>query len=151
MQQLETTRFGTIEVHPDSVFTFPQGIIQLEGFEHCTRYTLFHEEGSSSVVHYLQSMDDPDLSFTVVDPAVLNVDYQLELSDEECALLNVEEGDAVDVLLMVYRSLIVDGEEIKQEPHIKAQTKSPLIVNTAKRVGFQKVGLKSRLVFTNED
>jgi flagellar assembly factor FliW len=147
--QLETTRFGTIEVNPESVFTFPKGIIQLEGFEDCTRYTLFHEEGSTSPLHYLQSLDDPELSFTLIDPAILSVDYKISLSDDECELLHFEEGDVVEVMLMVYRPLHVEGEEVTQDPHIKAQTRSPLVVNVNKRLGFQKIGLNSRLIFTN--
>ena len=65
------------------------------------------------------------------------------------ALLSVEEGDVVDVLLMVYRPLVVKGESVEQESSIKAQTRAPLIVNISKRLGFQKTGLRSRLVFTN--
>jgi len=149
MQQFETSHFGTIEYNPESVITFPKGIIQLDGFEQCTRYVLFHEEASSGVFHYLQSLDDAELSFTVVDPSLLSIDYEVTLSDEESALLKVEEGDEVDLLLMVYRPFVIDGEEVKQDADVKAQTKSPLIINTSKLIGFQKIGLSSRLVFTN--
>lgn len=149
MQQFETTHFGTIEYNPESVITFPKGIIQLDGFEQCTRYVLFHEEASSGVFHYLQSLDDAELSFTVVDPSLLSIDYEVTLSDEESALLKVEEGDEIDLLLMVYRPFVIDGEEVKQDADVKAQTKSPLIINTSKLIGFQKIGLSSRLVFTN--
>jgi flagellar assembly factor FliW len=149
MQQFETSHFGTIEYNPESVITFPKGIIQLDGFEQCTRYVLFHEEASSGVFHYLQSLDDAELSFTVVDPSLLSIDYEVTLSDEESALLKVEEGDEIDLLLMVYRPFVIDGEEVKQDADVKAQTKSPLIINTSKLIGFQKIGLSSRLVFTN--
>jgi flagellar assembly factor FliW len=149
MQQFETSHFGTIEYNPESVITFPKGIIQLDGFEQCTRYVLFHEEASSGVFHYLQSLDDAELSFTVVDPTLLSIDYEVTLSDEESALLKVEEGDEIDLLLMVYRPFVIDGEEVKQDADVKAQTKSPLIINTSKLIGFQKIGLSSRLVFTN--
>jgi len=147
--QLETSKFGTITVQPESVLTFPKGIIQLPGFEDCTRYSLFHNEEGAGVVHYLQSLDNPDVSFAVVDPSVVSVDYQIALSDEESALLKVEEGDVVDVLLMVYRPLVVKGDAVEQDGSIKAQTRAPLVLNTTKRLGFQKTGLRSRLVFTN--
>ena len=97
--QFETTHFGTITVNPESVITFPKGIIQLPGFEKCTRYSLFHNEESARVVHNLQSLDNPEISFAVVDPSVVSVDYQIALSDAESALLEVEEGDVVDDLL----------------------------------------------------
>ncbi len=147
--QFETTNFGTITVNPESVITFPKGIIQLPGFEGCTRYSLFHNEEGVGVVHYLQSLDNPEVSFAVVDPSVVSVDYEISLSDEESALLDVAEGDSIELLLMVYRTLVVNGDSVEQDSSIKAQTRAPLVVNTTKRLGFQKTGLRNRLVFTN--
>ena len=151
MQELNTSRFGVISYNPDNAITFPKGIIQLEGYENCTSYHLFHEEDGNRVLHYLQSLDDPELSFTLVDPTFLNIDYDLELSDDETQLMQVEQGgdDELVIMLMVYRPVVVEGEEVTTAEEIKAQTQSPLIINITKRVGIQKVGLRGRLVFTN--
>jgi len=151
MQELNTSRFGVISYNPENAIIFPKGIIQLEGYEDCTSYHLFHEEDGNRVLHYLQSLDDPELSFTLVDPTFLNIDYDLELSDEETELMKVQ-GDGEDelvIMLMVYRPVVVEGAEVKTSEEIKAQTQSPLIINISKRVGIQKVGLRGRLVFTN--
>jgi len=154
MQELNTSRFGVISYNPENAISFPAGIIQLEGYENCTSYHLFHEEDGNRVLHYLQSLDDPDLSFTLVDPTFLNIDYDLELSDEETSLLQVEshDDDSTDelvIMLMVYRPVVVEGEQVTTSAEIKAQTQSPLIININKRIGIQKVGLRGRLVFTN--
>lgn len=150
MKEFSTSRFGVITYNPETVITFPSGLIKLEGYEHCTSYHLFHDESGNRVLHYLQSLDDPELSFTLVDPSLLNVDYDLALSDEESAALNVDEGDEVTILLMVYRALNVsESDEVTSSDQIKAQTQSPLILNINKRLGIQKVGLRGRLVFTN--
>ena len=151
MQELNTSRFGVISYNPENAIIFPKGIIQLEGYENCTSYHLFHEEDGNRVLHYLQSLDDPELSFTLVDPTFLNIDYDLELSDEETELMKVQ-GDGSDelvIMLMVYRPVVVEGAEVKTSEEIKAQTQSPLIINISKRVGIQKVGLRGHLVFTN--
>jgi flagellar assembly factor FliW len=149
MKEFETTRFGVISYNPENVISFPEGLIKLDGYEHCKEYHLFHEEEGNRVLHYLQSLDDPELSFTLVDPTLLNVDYDLELNDEESTALNVSDDDEVIIMLMVYRALTIDGEEVKSSEEIKAQTQSPLIININKRIGIQKVGLRGRLVFTN--
>ena len=151
MQELNTSRFGVISYNPENAITFPNGIIQLEGYEDCTSYHLFHEEDGNRVLHYLQSLDDPELSFTLVDPTFLNIDYDLELSDDEAQLMQVDEetDDELVIMLMVYRPVVVDGESVKTSEEIKAQTQSPLIINISKKVGIQKVGLRGRLVFTN--
>ena len=149
MKEFETTRFGVISYNPENVISFPEGLIKLDGYEHCKEYHLFHEEEGNRVLHYLQSLDDPELSFTLVDPTLLNVDYDLELNDEESTALNVSDDDEVIIMLMVYRALTIEGEEVKSSEEIKAQTQSPLIININKRIGIQKVGLRGRLVFTN--
>jgi flagellar assembly factor FliW len=151
MQELNTSRFGVISYNPENAIIFPKGIIQLEGYEDCTSYHLFHEEDGNRVLHYLQSLDDPELSFTLVDPTFLNIDYDLELSDEETELMKVQGNgeDELVIMLMVYRPVVIEGAEVKTSEEIKAQTQSPLIINISKRVGIQKVGLRGRLVFTN--
>ncbi len=149
MQEFKTARFGVISYNADNVITFPNGLIRLEGYEHCKSYHLFHEEDGNRILHYLQSLDDPELSFTLVDPTFLNIDYDLELDDEESKSLNVSDDDEVVIMLMVYRSFMVEGEEVRSGEEIKAQTQSPLIINTNKRIGIQKIGLRGRLVFTN--
>ena len=148
-ETFESSHFGTINID-DTVITFPQGIIQLEGFENCTRYSLLHDEESDKVLRYLQSLDNPDLFFSLIDPMLLHVDYEISLSDEESEILGLEsKEDEVVIMLMVYRPLNIDGETVTQQEEIKAQTQSPLIINPVKRLGLQKVGLSSRLTFTN--
>ena len=151
MPEINTSRFGVIDYTPETTITFPDGIIQLEGYERCTQYHLLHDTDGNRVLHYLQSLDDPDLSFTLVDPTFLNIDYDLELSDAETAALNVgdEDQDEIVIMLMVYRPVVVDGDEVTTSEEIKAQTQSPLIINVTKRIGIQKMGLRGRLVFTN--
>jgi flagellar assembly factor FliW len=148
--EYSSSRFGTFHVSEENVLTFPEGIIQLEGFDHCKRYHLIHEEGGNKILRYLQSLDDPELSFTLIDPVFLNIDYEIELNDQETKTLELSApNDEVVIMLMVYRPLQVEGEDIKQGEEIKAQTQSPLIINPESRLGIQKVGLKNRLIFTN--
>merc|ERR1712171_7355 len=129
--------------------TFPNGIIQLDDYKHCTRYYVVVEEDAQVLCH-LQSLDDPDLNFSLIDHQYLGVDYEIDLSDEEMELLGLDnKEDELLIMLMVYKSLELEGEEVKQGDNIKAQTRSPLIINPSKRLGFQKVGLQVRLVFSN--
>ena len=58
-------------------------------------------------------------------------------------------GNEIVIMLMVYRPFKVDDEGVTSTEEIKAQTQSPLIINTDKRIGIQKIGLRGRLVFTN--
>ena len=151
MPEINTSHFGVITYNPENTITFPNGLIQLDEYQDCKSFHLFHEEGGKRILHYLQSIENSDLAFTLVDPTFLNIDYDLELNDEETAELNYDADgeDELVIMLMVYRPISVEGEEVTTAEEIKAQTQSPLIININKRIGIQKVGLRGRLVFTN--
>ena len=103
--KIDTTRFGELEINPDAILTFPRG---LTGLENCKRYQLLHEmheDKTSPVVHYLQSLDDAAVAFSIVDPALFGFNYELTLSDEEEALLQADNSTDLAVLLMVYKPM----------------------------------------------
>lgn len=128
--KIDIAKFGLkdVPVNPDAVFSFPQGLV---GFEDAKRFTLFHEEGKPTVF-WLQSLDDSAVMFPIMEPEMLNLEYQIELSDEDTALLGLESGNDAAVAVIVYRDESADGK-------INANTRSPLILNLKNRKGMQKV------------
>lgn len=119
-----------VPVNPDAVFNFPQG---LGGFEDCTRFTLFHEEGKPTVF-WLQSLDDPKLAFSVVPPESIDIEYQIELSDEDTALLGLQDPAEALVVVIIYREEATAAGGGK----MAASTRSPLVLNPRTRIGMQK-------------
>lgn len=122
------TEFGKQDVDPESVITLPEG---MAGFPGLTEYKLFHEEGKPTVF-WLQSTDDPAVRFPVTDPSLLNVAYEVELSDAEQALLQLE--DAADLALLV---TLAKGEQPSVGIH--ANLLGPILINTKARLGLQKL------------
>ncbi|XZG71588.1 flagellar assembly protein FliW [Chitinibacteraceae bacterium HSL-7] len=135
MQTLHT-QFGDVSIDPSTVLTFPQG---LPGFENCTQFKLLHEDHATPVVHWLQSLNDSAVMLPVVPVEVLQLNYQIELSDEECALIQLSRHEDVVLLLTLARE---DGK-------VRVNTGSPILVNTASRLGFQKPGVVADIVFRN--
>ena len=128
--KIDIERLGlkNVGVDPETLFAFPQGVA---GFEHCKRFKLFHEEGKPTVF-WLQSVDDAALMFPVVAPEQLDLEYQIELSDEDCAQIELKDvADAV-VAVIIYRDAAQDGK-------IAANTHSPVIFNRKSRKGMQKI------------
>ncbi len=120
-----------VPVSPDRVFNFPAG---LGGFEENKRYTLFHEEGKPTVF-WLQSLDDPDLCFSVVPPDLLNIEYQIELSTDDTELLQLSDPADAIVVVIIYRDEVTNPGGSK----IAANTRSPLVINGKTRIGMQKI------------
>lgn len=124
-------RFGAeeIEIDPDSIITFPRGI---PPFGQCQRYKLFHEEGKASIF-WLQSLDDVDVLFSVADPDLLKVSYEVALTDEELVLLQVAAEDELLLAVIVYK----EGHDTV-EP-LKVNARAPIVLNLSKRLGLQKL------------
>ena len=128
--KIDIERFGlkNVPVNPDTQFTFPAGIA---GFENCKTFQLFHEEGQPTVF-WLQSLDDTSVMFSVVSPETLDMEYQIELSDEDCALIDLQSAEDALVVVIIYRNESDGG-------NIAANTRSPVIFNVKSRKGMQKI------------
>jgi flagellar assembly factor FliW len=129
--KVDTYLFGAVEVSPEKIISFPNGLV---AFENNKRFTLVHEEGQGDPVSFtLQSLDDPTLAFQIVDPATLGFNYELVLSDAENALLQSPAPEDVAVMQVLFKKGDADGASIT--PNLRA----PLIINIRARVGLQKV------------
>lgn len=131
--EIKSKLLGEQFVDPDTIITFPKG---LPGFEDNTRFKFFHQEGSD-IVFWLQSLDNDELLFSVAQPLHFNINYSFTLSDEEEALLDVEDSNDLIFMILLHKS---DSETDK--PTIKGSIKSPLVINTKSRQGIQKILLQ---------
>lgn len=129
--RVETYLFGGVEVNSEQVISFPNG---MAGLESSKRYLLIHEEGKGEPVSFtLQSLDDPNLAFQIIDPAAIGFNFELALSDEEEALLQLPQPEDLAVMLVLFRRTEGTDREIG------ANFRAPLIINTKLRVGLQKI------------
>src|SRR6185295_7181281 len=74
--RFRTARFGEIEFAEDVIITFPDGVL---GFPGDRRYLLLEHDAEGSPFKWLQSLDNPDLAFIVVDPAIVDTNYGFDL------------------------------------------------------------------------
>lgn len=129
--KIETHLFGTVEVNPEKVINFPNGLV---AFEESKRFMLVHEEGLGQPSSYtLQSLDDAGLAFQIVDPTTLGFNYELVLSEAENALLQSPAPDDVAVMQVLFKS---EGDG---KAAISPNLRAPLVINTKARIGLQKV------------
>lgn len=99
-------------------------------------------------MHWLQSLDDADVLFSVTDPANLGIRYEVQLIDQQVAALQLSRPEDVGVLLIIYR----DGEQDNKQPllsHLRANVRNPLIINFANQHGLQLANLDCDIVFHN--
>ncbi len=135
--QVETTRFGMIDVDPESIIRFPSGI---PGFPGCQKFKLLHEQGRQGV-HWLQSLDDPDVSLSVVVPHEHDIYFEFILSDEEEKQIGLGEDHGLLLLMMLYEPTL-DVTSNANDPllwdNVHARIAAPLVINTETRLALQK-------------
>jgi flagellar assembly factor FliW len=132
--KLTSPALGEIEVDENRVIEFPNGLV---GLPHLRRFVLVHEEndsGATPKVFLLQSVDEPEMTFSVVPPDTLGVRYEIDLKDEEVALLQAQSPDDLVLAVIVRRS-----DEQPESHGLTANFMGPLLINTRTRRGMQKV------------
>lgn len=132
---IDTPHSGTLEVAPDRIIEFPHGLTGLEDYR---RYTLFHPEtkdGELPRYFILQSLDDPLIAFNIADPSMFGFSYEIELSDEESAALDLADPSEAAVVVILVKDALPGSAEGK----VRANLKAPLILNVRARRGIQHV------------
>ncbi len=125
--KIDSPRLGLVEVDSGKIIEFPGGI---PGFEHCTRFALFHQEGREPAVYMLQSLDDPEVTLPIADPARLGFRYELTLGDDEVRALRLgSEADAA-VAVVLRRN---------DDAKLSANLTAPLVINLRERRGLQQI------------
>ncbi len=122
---LETLRFGDLEIAPDDVLQFPQGLI---GLESLCQWALLADSGNPSL-GWLQSMDRPEVALAVVSPWRFVPGYQLRLPATELAPLALARPEDAQVLAILSR----------QPSAVTLNLKAPLALNLPRRLGRQVI------------
>jgi flagellar assembly factor FliW len=121
---IESTRFGSIEIQDDGVIEFPNGLIGLAG----TRYALVAKEEDSAFL-WLHSIDDPSLALAVTNPFQFFPSYEVVLSDSEAARIGITSPDQADVFVTVRTAPELEN--------FRCNLRAPILVSAGK--GFQVI------------
>lgn len=138
--KIDSPRFGTLEVEPSKVIEFPHG---LPGFENCQRFTLFHPEGEDPKYFILQSLDEPAVAFHLADPARFGFSYEIVLSDEEAATLQLTDPAQMAVAVILTKP--------DDAGPVNANLNAPLVLNLAARRGLQHVFAELKYAIGGQD
>jgi flagellar assembly factor FliW len=127
MLQIETVRFGRMEVAEDDVIEFGRGIL---GFESLTRFAHIEREAEAPF-GWLQSLDDPTVAFAVANPAIFFPTYEVRVDPRELGDVAPGPNDR----LIVLGICTFPGEPSEMRMNLQG----PLVVNSATGRGKQLV------------
>jgi flagellar assembly factor FliW len=133
---VQTTRFGPVDVDEDRIISIPSGLL---GFSDHTRYVLLQpdEEG---LFFWLQSVDAPDLAFVVTEPTLWVRDYQATIRREQMEELGLGRLEDAQVFVIVN----------KYDETLTANLQGPIVVNSLTRHAMQLVLAEKRWTTRHE-
>ena len=126
MLKINTRDFGEVDIDESTIITMPNGII---GFEDTKRYTLMSPLGEDKFPMWFQSVDSVEPCFLVYDPMQIDSDYRFQITDEEQALLRIDENSPYRVLCVA-----IVPDDIKKTT---INLRCPIIVNTRENIAAQ--------------
>ena len=124
----ETTRFGLMEVDPDLVLTFADGLI---GFERCCRYVVVRHKDDSAF-RWLQSLDEAHVAFPIVEPGEFCAHYAPTISDADARSLSLS-GETPTLLFTIVTIPPSSPRDMT------ANLLAPLVINGLTRRGKQVI------------
>jgi flagellar assembly factor FliW len=125
--KLQTSRFGEIDISDDSIIQFPEGI---PGFEELQQFALITVE-EHGPLEYIQSVEDGELAFIVIDPFLCFPDYDIQLPEQAVEQLSLAGSE--DILIRTTVSIRGDIETAT------TNLVAPIIINRSSRIGKQVI------------
>ena len=136
--KINTTRFGELDYDAGRVITFKQGIL---GFPDAKRYILLDHD-TLSTFKWLQSLENEELAFVVIDPVTILEDYRIEIQESDIADLKLANLEKAVVLCIVNIA--------KQCTSVTVNLLGPLVINTEKMIAKQVILINSSLNIKHE-
>lgn len=123
-----TRLFGEIEIDESKIITFEDGII---GFPDMKKFTLIFDEEKEGrpSISWLQSMDEPEIAFPVMDPLFVCETYNPSVEEKLLKNLGTIKEDNLYVLVTV-----TVPQNIKE---LAVNLKAPIVINTDTRKASQ--------------
>lgn len=123
----EASPSGPVTYRDEDIIRFEEGIL---GFPKSSRYILVPHEADSPFV-WLQSIDEDNLVFLLINPVCVRSDYVVELPASAASKLNLTSASEG----VVFAIVVVPEDPSKMRMNLRA----PIIINSKERLGRQVV------------
>ncbi len=129
---IKTKPFGDREVDERQVVDFPDGIL---GFEDSKKFVIM-DSADNSPFKWLQSLDEKDLAFVIIQPIDFMGEYELVISSTDMEAVGA--ADPEELLVFAIVTIPANPSDMT------ANLQGPVIVNPEKRTGRQAISLSEK-------
>lgn len=124
---VKTGRFGQLTIGDEEIIQIPLGVL---GFPDFTKFCLV-DPGDDTLILWLQSLQDPQVAFPLLEPKIFLNEYTARLSASELRELKLDNVSQSAVF-----SILTIPEDIAQ---MTANLKAPLVINLKAQIAKQVV------------
>ena len=119
---VKTGRFGQVTVGDEEIIEIPAGVL---GFPEYKKFCLI-DAADDTLILWLQSLENPDMAFAVLEPKVFRPEYSVRLSAAELRELKLENITQS----AVFSILTIPGDVTQMTANLKA----PIVINLGTRL-----------------
>lgn len=123
---LKTNYFGEIEINEEDIITFADGI---PGFEDLSKYLIIENSDKDVPFKWLQSVDDSNLTFVIINPFAFKEDYEFELPKNVIKKLNIKSHEDIKIY-----TIVIVPEDVEK---MTANLAAPIVINAVNKKGKQ--------------
>ena len=124
--EVKTKTLGTVQVEEKQIINFVNG---LYGFEEYHRFAII--EAEYQPFYWLQSLDESNLAFIIVDPFLIVNDYELDIDDNALCEIGIDSPE--DVVLFAIITIPADGSAVT------ANLQGPIVINRKNNIALQVI------------
>jgi flagellar assembly factor FliW len=121
--QIQTSRFGTIQVETDDLLLFPAGLPGLEG---CRQWILLPDSKNDAFA-WLQNLEHSGIAFAVTSPQRYIPHYRVRVNCGSVEGLKLQNPSQAEILVIIGKS----------DSGWTLNLKAPLVINPDLRIGKQ--------------
>lgn len=124
---VQTVNFGSLEIPESKVIAFKEG---LPGFPQINRFTVIELE-ELKPFKYLQSLDEPLISLFIINPFLLDPNYEFRLTDPDMEDVHSTNSAELEVYAVA---------TIPEDPNgATINFMAPIVINDKERCGKQVI------------
>ncbi|MDX1959357.1 MAG: flagellar assembly protein FliW [Leptospiraceae bacterium] len=144
MIEIESKPFGKINIEEKQILDFPYGLL---GFEKLKKFALI-EENAENAFKWLQSLEDKEIAFVLIQPELFTEGYKPELTLSELETLGLKKiEDAI-----VFSIVTIPNENPRG---MTANLQGPVLINPISHIGAQFISRNEnhplrKLILTRE-
>lgn len=126
MKEIDSKPFGKIQIDERQIVEFPEGLF---GFDQNRSFAVI-EESPDTVFKWLQSLDDPELAFVLIQPHIFLSEYRPLVPPSELKMIGLDSAEKAVQFLIV----TIPASDPKK---MTANLQGPILIHPETRLAKQ--------------